>query len=159
MKEKLTVFILLLLFWVIMSGMFDAFHFSLGLICCALVTYFSSGLIFPEKSRSWTKGLVGMLAYSPWLFKEILLANLHVAWIILHPRMLDKIDPHLIRFNTSLKSPLAKVTLAQSITLTPGTITVNVHEDEFTVFALTRATAEALPGEMEQRVARALERD
>lgn len=159
MKEKLAVFFILLLFWIIMSGMFDAFHFTLGIICCALVTFFSSSLIFPEKSKSWTKGLVGMLAYSPWLLKEILMANLQIAWIILHPHMLDKIDPRLIRFNTSLKSPLAKVTLAQSITLTPGTITVNVHENEFTVFALTRATAEALPGEMEQRVARALEKD
>lgn len=159
MKEKLTVFVVLLLFWVIMSGMFDAFHFSLGVICCALVAYFSTSLIFPERLTSWTRGVIGMMKYSPWLFKEILVANIQVAQIILHPRMLDKIDPHLIRFKTSLKRPLSRVTLAQSITLTPGTITVNIHEDEFTVYALTRATAEALPGEMEQRVARALERD
>jgi multicomponent Na+:H+ antiporter subunit E len=49
------------------------------------------------------------------------------------------------------------VTFAQSITLTPGTITVDLHDDEFTVYALTRSAAEALPGEMERRVGRAFE--
>ncbi len=157
MKEKATTFTLLLIFWVIMSGMFDAFHFSLGIICCLLVTHFSTSLLFPERSKSWLKRIFGVTLYAPWLFKEIIVANLQLTYIILHPRMLDKIDPHLFRFKTSLKRSTSKVALAQSITLTPGTITVNVYDDEFTVYALTKATADALPGEMEQRVARALE--
>ncbi len=49
------------------------------------------------------------------------------------------------------------MTFAQSITLTPGTITVGLYEDEFTVYALTRSSAESLPGDMERKVARALE--
>lgn len=79
--------------------------------------------------------------------------------MVLHPRMLDKIDPHVIRFKTKLKRPISKVTFAQSITLTPGTITVSVHRDEMSVYALTRKSSEALPGEMEERVAKALESD
>jgi len=157
MKAKVATFLIMLVFWTIMSGMFDAFHFSLGVICCLLVAHFSSSLLFPEAGRPWVRELIGVILYTPWLLKEILLANLQVAYIILHPRMLEKIDPHLFRFKTKLTRPLAKVTMGQSITLTPGTITVNIHEDEFTVYALTTETAEALPGEMEERVARALE--
>ena len=157
MKAKVATFIILLIFWVVLSGMFDAFHFTLGLLSCALVAHFSSSLLFPEPGRPWVRELIGMVIYFPWLVKEIIIANLQVAYIILHPRMLEKIDPHLFRFKSKLTRPLAKVAMAQSITLTPGTITVNIHEDEFTVYALTRESAEALPGEMEERVARALE--
>jgi multicomponent Na+:H+ antiporter subunit E len=73
--------------------------------------------------------------------------------------MFELIDPHVIRFKTKLKRPISKVIFAQSITLTPGTITVSIHDDEFSVYALTRNASESLPGEMETRVARALESD
>jgi multicomponent Na+:H+ antiporter subunit E len=149
----------MLAFWVIMSGVFDLFHLSLGVICCLLITYFSHGLLFYGSSRSWGRGIYGILLYLPWLFWEILLANLQVTYIVLHPRMTDQIDPQLVRFKTLLKRPISRVTLAQSITLTPGTITVNIEEDEFLVYALTRGSAQALPGSsMERRIAAALER-
>jgi len=158
MKAKLATFVVMLGFWVVLSGMFDAFHLSLGVISCLLVANFSHNLVFYHGyPATWFKGVVGVAAYLPWLFYQIILANLEVAWVVLHPRMLSKIDPHLIRFNTSLKAPISRVTFAQSITLTPGTITVNVDEDEFLVYALTRNAGEALPGEMEKRIARAME--
>jgi multicomponent Na+:H+ antiporter subunit E len=157
MKAKIVTFVIMLGFWVVLSGMFDAFHFSLGVICCLMVAHFSSDLLFPEHGKPWARELIGLIKYAPWLAWEIILANLQVTYIILHPRMLEKIDPHLFRFKSKLTRPLAKVTMAQSITLTPGTITVNIHEDEFTVYALTTEAAESLPGEMEERVARALE--
>jgi len=148
----------MLVFWVLLSGMFDGFHLTLGVISCLLVAFFSHDLLFyGERERSLLRGVPGMLTYLPWLFWQIVVANLQVAYIVLHPRMLDLIDPHLVRFQTRLQRPFSKVTLAQSITLTPGTITVNIHEDEFTVFALTRQAAQGLPGEMERRVAAALE--
>lgn len=155
---KIATFFTMLTFWILLSGMFDAFHLSLGVISCLLVTWFSHDLLFyGEKKRYWLQGLLGIALYVPWLFWQILLANLQVAYIVLHPRMFDLIDPCLIRFETTLKRTFSKVTFAQSITLTPGTITVNIHENEFTVYALTRSAAEALPGEMERRVGDALE--
>lgn len=157
MKAKIATFIIMLIFWVIMSGMFDVFHLSLGVISCLLIAFFSSDLLFPEGGNPWLRELFAMAAYLPWLVGQILLANLQVTYIILHPRMLEKIDPRLFRFKTSLTRPLAKVAMAQSITLTPGTITINVHEDEFTIYALTSAAAKSLPGDMEKRIARALE--
>ncbi|MBW2476177.1 MAG: Na+/H+ antiporter subunit E, partial [Deltaproteobacteria bacterium] len=156
---KIATFLIMLFFWVVLSGMFDAFHLTLGVFSCLLVAHFSHSLLIYGEKNNWLKGLFGVICYLPWLFYQILLANIEVAWVVLHPRMLEKIDPHLIRFKTSLKRPISKVTFAQSITLTPGTITVNIDDDEFTVYALTRSAGEALPGEMEARIGRALETD
>lgn len=158
MKAKVATFAVMLIFWVVLSGMFDAFHMTLGVICCMLVAHFSHDLLFyGDDKPAWGHGLLGMIGYLPWLFYQIILANLEVSYVVLHPRMLDKIDPHVIRFKTKLKRPISKVAFGQSITLTPGTITVSIHEDEFSVYALTRKASDALPGEMEERVARALE--
>jgi multicomponent Na+:H+ antiporter subunit E len=159
LKTKIATFLIMLFFWVVLSGMFDAFHLTLGVFSCLLVAHFSHSLLIYGEKNNWLKGLFGVICYLPWLFYQILLANIEVAWVVLHPRMLEKIDPHLIRFKTSLKRPISKVTFAQSITLTPGTITVNIDDDEFTVYALTRSAGEALPGEMEARIGRALETD
>jgi multicomponent Na+:H+ antiporter subunit E len=160
MKAKAATFAVMLIFWVVLSGMFDAFHLSLGVVCCLLIAHFSHDLLFyGDENAAWGKGLLGMVVYFPWLFYQIILANLDVAYVVLHPRMLDKIDPHVVRFKTKLKRPISKVAFAQSITLTPGTITVSVNKDEFSVYALTRKASDALPGEMEERVARALESD
>jgi multicomponent Na+:H+ antiporter subunit E len=156
---KVATFLVMFAFWLIMSGMFDGFHLTLGVISCLLVAQFSHKLLFfGERGGSWVKQTLGILGYLPWLFYQIVLASLDVTRIVLHPRMLDLIDPQIVHFKTRLKGSFSRVTFAQSITLTPGTISVSINDDEFTVYALTRAGAESLPGEMEQRVARALER-
>lgn len=157
MKAKFATFIIMLIFWVVMSGMFDGFHLTLGVLCCMLVAHFSHALFFTQENPPRPSSLIGLLLYLPYLAWQIILANLQVAYITLHPRMMEMIDPHLFRFDTILKRPMSKVALAQSITLTPGTITVNIHENQFAVYALTKEAAEALPGEMERRVAKALE--
>jgi len=160
MKAKLATFVAMFTFWVVLSGMFDAFHLTLGVISCLLVAHFSHDLLFyGDDDQSWVRGLWGLNHLFAWLFYQIIIANLQVAYVVLHPRMFELIDPHVIRFKTKLKRPISKVTFAQSITLTPGTITVSIHDDEFSVYALTRNASEALPGEMETRIARALESD
>ena len=102
MKAKLATFIIMLGFWVILSGMFDAFHFTLGVLCCLLVAYFSSDLLFPVHGKPWVRELIGVIAYFPWLVWQIIVANLQVTYLILHPRMLEKIDPHVFRFDSKL---------------------------------------------------------
>ncbi|PKN13320.1 MAG: cation transporter [Deltaproteobacteria bacterium HGW-Deltaproteobacteria-4] len=157
--NKVVTFIVMAGFWILMSGMFDAFHLSLGLLCCLLIAFLSADLLFGPEFKVRFSQVLGMIIYLPWLFWQILLSNLQVAYIVLHPRMLEVIDPQLVRFRTRLKGSFARVTLAQSITLTPGTITVNLSNDEFTVYALTAAAASDLPGEMEERLIAALEKD
>ena len=157
--NKVATFIVMAGFWILMSGMFDAFHLSLGLLCCLLIAFMSSDLLFGPKVKVRFSQVLGMIIYLPWLFWQILISNLHLTYIVLHPRTLEMLDPQLVSFRTRLKGPFARVTLAQSITLTPGTITVNLDNDEFIVYALTAASASDLPGEMEERLITALEKD
>ena len=148
-------FILLFGFWLLMSGKFDLFHLTLGIISSALVTWMSSDLLFMNRTRTGRLAEVGrFLLYIPWIIKEILLSTLHVTMLALHPKMKAKIDPRIVTFKTSLKSTVARVALANSITLTPGTITIRVEDDVFTVHALSDKVASGLPGEMEERIAR-----
>ena len=70
--------------------------------------------------------------------------------------MMNLIDPRIIQFRSKLKKEMALVTFANSITLTPGTITVSVNIDEdFSVHAIDKKSREDLPGEMEERIAMA----
>lgn len=70
--------------------------------------------------------------------------------------MMELIDPRIIRFRSKLKGDLSRVTFANSITLTPGTITVYVSLDgDFRVHAIDEKSRVGLPGEMEERIAKA----
>jgi len=149
----LATFIILFALWLVLSGHFDLFHTTLGVICCALVAYLSHDLLFPDFQLGTAAGIAfRFTGYIPWLFYQIILANIHVAKRALHPRM--PIDPAIIQFRTKLSSDLALSTLANSITLTPGTITVDIRDGSYFVHALTRKVADdLLSGEMENRVA------
>jgi len=149
-------FIILYTFWIQLSGIFDLFHLSLGVVSCTLVAYVSRDLLFPEK-RVTSKHfsiLFRFIRYLPWLIYQIILANLHVAYLTLHPKMPALIDPHIIRFKVKLKTDIGLTTFGNSITLTPGTITVLIHEGLFYVHAIDQKVADdLLTGEMEDRVA------
>jgi multicomponent Na+:H+ antiporter subunit E len=143
--------------WVLLSGRFDSFHLTLGLISCAIVSYLSSDLLF---SAPRPRGLLSQwsrfIRYIPWLMVEIIKANLHVTYLVFHPRMMELIDPRIIKFRSKLKSDLALVTFANSITLTPGTITVDISIDgDFKVHAIDKASGDPLPGAMEANIAKA----
>jgi multicomponent Na+:H+ antiporter subunit E len=147
-------FIILFVIWLLLSGKFDLFHISLGIISCALVSFFSSDLLFPSLKL---KGLPIMwlrfIKYIPWLLYQIFLANIHVLYLTFHPRMMELIDPRIIKFKSKLKSDMSLVTFANSITLTPGTITVYVSIDgDFKVHAIDKASGDPLPGEMEEQI-------
>jgi multicomponent Na+:H+ antiporter subunit E len=149
-------FIIMLGVWCLLSGKFDAFHLGLGILSSGLVSYWSADLLFSGPLTGLTlRTAMGFLRYLPWLLVQILQSARHVLYLSLHPRMLERIDPQIYRFRSRLRSDLAQATLANSITLTPGTITiyVNFHRD-FSVHAIDRFSGEGLPGEMERRIAR-----
>jgi len=151
----IVTYIILLTFWIFISGNFDVWHFGWGIICCGLVAYLSNDLLFKDiHSENKSKEAFNFIFYIPWLLYQIVLANIHVAKLALHPRMNELIDPHIIKFKTKLKKDLAQVTFANSITLTPGTITILIKDGYFYVHGIDRAVQEELPGEMEERVAR-----
>jgi multicomponent Na+:H+ antiporter subunit E len=141
-------------FWVLLSGYFDFFHLFSGLVCSLLVSYFSHDLLIGRDSRVGRgfKKFGRFMAYLPWLFYEIFKANVDVTRRTLHPRM--PIEPKIIHVSTNLRSELGIVTFANSITLTPGTVTVAAsHEGEFMIHVIAPDSAELLEsGAMAGRV-------
>jgi multicomponent Na+:H+ antiporter subunit E len=143
-------------FWILFSGKFDFFHISLGIGSSLIVAALSKDLFFPSRIKPgfivcWLR----FAGYIPWLFYQIFLANLHVLYLVFHPRMKDLIDPKIINFNTKLTNDISRTTFANSITLTPGTITVNVSVlGKFAVHCIDEKSGRSLPGEMEKKVAK-----
>ena len=80
---------------------------------------------------------------------------MHILCLVFDPRMPQRIEPSIVRFNSRLTSDMARFILANAITLTPGTITIYASVfGEYTVHAIDRKSAAGLPGSMEERVAR-----
>ncbi|MBT8328358.1 MAG: Na+/H+ antiporter subunit E [Desulfofustis sp.] len=141
--------------WIILSGRLDFFHLGLGVIACAIVARLSSTKLISRRGienlpRQWFL----FVCYVPWLLYQVFLANLHVMSLAFNPRLIEVIDPKIIRFKSKLTRPMSLFIFANSITLTPGTITVFVSiTGEFTVHVIDEYSGLSLPGEMEEKVA------
>ncbi|MEM1443073.1 MAG: Na+/H+ antiporter subunit E [Verrucomicrobiota bacterium] len=149
------IFALLLVTWMIFSGLFDVFHLTLGLISCGIVTWMSSDLLFENRtidlfSRLRQGRRLG--AYFFWLLWQIVLSNLHLFRLAFSSR--EALQPHILRYETKLESDFEKYLLANSITLTPGTVTIKIMGDTFYIHAISDIAAAGLDGEMERRIAR-----
>ena len=149
-------FLVMFTVWLVFSGRFDGFHLILGVISCAIIALLSADLLF---AASINRGLpllwLRFIRYLPWLLYQIFRANLHVMYLVFHPRMMELIDPHIIEFTSKLTSDVSRTTFANSITLTPGTITVHVTTlGKFSVHCIDTESGRPLPGEMEARIAK-----
>lgn len=151
--------VLLLGFWTLLSGKFDLWHLGWGIGASFVVSVLSKELLFKERVRLIKRAgeIFHFLLYLLWLLKEILKANLHVAYLAWNPNMKELIDPRVIRFKTRLKDDFPKVIFANSITLTPGTITLLLEGDVYYVHAIDVPSALGLPGEMEERIKKVFE--
>lgn len=152
---------ILFILWIIMSGFFDAFHLVLGGLMSLLLAHFSWDLLFENTKMPFSKRISEIFRFTNyvfWLLYQIVLANLHVARLVLDPKL--PINPKIIRVPTKLKKDVSFVTYANSITLTPGTITIGVERDYLLVHAIDDKVADDLfSGAMEQRIARVFEVD
>ena len=153
--------LILFAFWLLLSGHLEAQFLLLGLVASLIATAMTKDLLRPSHtggfdavptSITWlVRTVVRFLLYLPYLLWQILKSNLSVAYVVLHPRM--PIAPRLVEFETPLGMEPAQVLLAQSITLTPGTVTVDVRNGRFLVHALLADAAEAVTrGGMPRRV-------
>jgi len=152
--RRFIVFLILFTVWLVFSGHFDVIHLALGVTCSALVALFSYDLLFPEAPSYRTAAIAWrVLCFFPWLFYQIVLSNLHILYLVCRP---DRLRPQIVHFKTILTSDLAKVAFGTSITLTPGTVTMDIINDEFTVHAISDQAAKSLrSGKMERRVGHA----
>ncbi|MEO5882954.1 MAG: Na+/H+ antiporter subunit E [Caldimonas sp.] len=146
------LFLLLCALWLLLSGFFTPFLLTAGAACALSVVWFTRRMDGVEAAGPPMRIGVGILGYLPWLSMEIVKSAWAVSKIILDPRL--PISPTLVRFRPAQTTELGLVIHANSITLTPGTITIEATADEFLVHGLTRGSAAGVPGsEMDRRVA------
>lgn len=143
----------LLVFWLLLSGHYVPFIIILGVASSAGVVLLARRMdVIDHEGHPIHLGK-DALWYWPWLVKEIVVSGWQVTRIILDPRL--PIEPTLVRFRPGQRTQVGLATHANSITLTPGTVSIDVSEDEFLVHALTREGAEGVrSGDMDARVSR-----
>tara|TARA_B100001029_G_C14889397_1_gene354518 strand:- start:261 stop:743 length:483 start_codon:yes stop_codon:yes gene_type:complete len=139
-------------FWILLSGKFSFILFLSGFISSLLVSYMSNDLLIGNGDiKLGFIRTIKFIRFLPWLLWQIVLANIDLALRTLHPKM--PINPILINIKNNLKSDLGMVILANSITLTPGTVTIDVNENEFLIHVISEKAAQSLiSGEMQARV-------
>jgi len=137
--------------WLILSAERDWFHLGLGALTACVVAVLAARLVAqsPPIIDADGRALLGIpwyrfVTYVPWLGTQVAIASLRVAWVVLHPRL--PINPRLVRVRAPFPHTLAKLTLANSITLTPGTVTLDVDGDDFLVHSLTESGGHELEG-------------
>ncbi|MDX1374877.1 MAG: Na+/H+ antiporter subunit E [Burkholderiales bacterium] len=142
----------LFVFWTLMSGMIEPFLLALGAASVGAVAWLARRMEVADREGhpSHLRPLA-VLSYWFWLFGEIWRSGLKVARIILDPRL--PVSPTLVTFRPAQQTAVGLATHANSITLTPGTLTIAANHQEFLVHALTREDATALvDSEMNRRV-------
>jgi multicomponent Na+:H+ antiporter subunit E len=140
-------------FWLLLSGIYTPFLVLAGLGASIAVAALAWRMGAADPEGHPVHLTPAVFTYWPWLIKEIAISGWRVTRIILAPKL--SVSPALVRFKPSQKSTAGLVTHANSITLTPGTITVEADHQSFLVHALTRSGAEGLAGsDMDRRVSR-----
>ena len=156
MGYRIAIFVLLFATWVVFSGKFDAFHLGLGVFSSLVVTWLSQDLLFDDRKKNLANriGEAGrFFGYVFWLLWQVVLANLHVFKLAMTKAGQEEMSPRVVTFKTKLKTDFAKFVFANSITLTPGTITIQIKGNEFVVHAISEAVEkDLLSGDMERRV-------
>jgi len=151
--RTLSLTIVLFAFWLLLSGYFVPFLVTMGLVSAMAVVALGRRMDLVDQEGHPVRLSWRALGYWPWLLKEIAKSAWDVSKIILSPEL--PISPTLVRAPASQESIVGVVTYANSITLTPGTISVDVKKGEILVHALTREGADGLlEGEMDRRVTR-----
>jgi len=138
-------------FWLLLSGYFTPFLLAAGVGSSLAVVWLAHRMGVLDAEGHPVRLIPRLLGYWAWLLKEILKSGWTVSLIILDPRL--PISPTLVRFRPTQKTNVGRVVHANSITLTPGTITVEAAAGEFLVHGLTRDGAEGvIDSDMDRRI-------
>ena len=158
-KHLVVLAVVLFAFWFLLSGKVDFKFLLYGALTAIISAWICVPLLLLPNADGTKKYFIfdvnlGKYAlYWLWLLKEVVNANIDVVKATVKSEMV--INPRVIAFRIKYDNPMAHTTLANSITLTPGTVTLNVTEDGlYEIHALTDGAAEGLlGGGMQQKVA------
>ena len=157
--HKLCLCLALFVFWMVLSGRSETKFVVYGILTAVVTTWLTYPLLLiPNKDGSKKYFVFGVslpkfIMYFFWLMWQLVLANIDVLLATTSQEL--NIDPKVVRFYFKADNPMASVVLANSITLTPGTVTINVTDDGlYEIHALTAgAAAGVLDGSMQRKVA------
>lgn len=153
MKHAIGLTVALAGVWLLWSGHYSPLLLTLGGASVIAVLWISWKMDILDQEAAPVDLPLRLVAYLPWLFWEIVKSNLHVAALILNPRL--PIRPQIIRVRAGQAGDVGRVIYANSITLTPGTVSIETEGEIITVHALTAEAADGvLTGEMDRRVTR-----
>lgn len=152
MKNTYRLLAILFGLWLLLSGYFVVLILGLGVVSCVFVWWLSARMdASDEVDHHGNLRFFASIRYVGWLIVEIIKSNIDVARRVLTPEL--PISPTIVWVPASQSTDLGRVIFANSITLTPGTISINVQNNEIEVHALSKEGAEALvEGEMNRRV-------
>ena len=150
--RTISLFFVLSCFWLLLSGIFKPFLLISGFILTLFVVLFARRIeLIDHEGHPIHNAFKAVFVYWPWLLKEIVKSALLVSKIIINPKL--PISPSILHVKASQKTDLGRTIFANSITLTPGTISVEVETDKIEVHALTENGGRELEeGSMNQRV-------
>lgn len=148
----LLLFALLIFAWLFWSGLYQPLLLILGAFSCMLTCYLAYRMRYFHDDTYPLRLSIGLLPYLAWIMKEVLHSSLQVSRLILDPRL--PVSSRVIELDATGLHPVDQAILGNSITLTPGTLTLDVHRGIIKVHCLTEDDAEALlSGDMLSRVA------
>lgn len=141
----------LLVSWVLWSGIYKPLLLWLGLFSCLLSVWLAQRMGFFRHPMS-LRTLLRLPAHWWWLLGEIIRSSVEVARVVLSPSL--PISPTVVELTTTEATDAGKVILGNSITLSPGTVTIDVHRDRLLVHCLTQRSASQLQDpEVQRRIA------
>ncbi|WP_256558540.1 monovalent cation/H+ antiporter subunit E [Haloarcula marina] len=152
LPKYLTVFGASYLFYMLLSS-WKPLDFFTGFLTATLVSVLLAPVAFSQQPSVFRVGrqLARMSLFVPYLLKEIAVANLQIAYVVLHPSL--PIDPKIVELRAAVWGDAPVTTLANSITLTPGTLTVDVTDRAFAIHSLTGgARTDLFEGGLERAV-------
>lgn len=157
MKKIFWIGLLLFSFWLLLTYTFDLFSIIVGIVVILMVLWFNKDLIINENESDLysIKAVYRLIKFLFVLIKEIIIANIQVAKIVLDPKM--PIQASFFHYPIQLKKPMNQVIYANAITLTPGTLTVDTKDDYFVIHALTDSAKDGLFGSALEKAANQLE--
>ncbi len=152
LRGQFVLTLLLFVAWLLWSGMFKPLMVSLGVFSCLLTAYIIGRMGYFDTRMHAFRYDLRLLGFWAWLLPEIVRSSLDVARVVLSRRL--ELDTEVIEVDVSVLDRFDQAVLGNSITLTPGTLTLEAHNDKLIVHALTAESADSLcEGEMMRRVA------
>ncbi len=138
----LVLFVLLMIFWLVLSARLDPLFLVIGVASAAWIAWYTIAVVDSETGEHREGGgfnPLALIVYIMWLFLRQVVSGFSLAWVVVNPKLAPK--PGVFRFRTGLEPPAARAILANSITLVPGTNTIEVEGNLFTVHAFNAASA------------------